>query len=538
MNKQMLIKTVEMAKNGDKTALENLYNDFHDKLYFFVLKNVKNKEAAKDITQETFLKSIEKLSSLEKPETYGVWLHSIAFNKCKDYFRDEQHIASFETDEEYETAMEDVHLNEPIMLPDDYAVNKERQKQLKDIIDELKPDMKSAVILYYYDNLSISEVAETLGINENSAKQKLFQARKKMKQKIDKLAQKGVMLSAVPIGAMLENTITSKYATACVKSTGAAYSSAITTKIAGISAAVVIAVGIPVGLSVFGKSKEYKPESTGYNNSNYAVSNYNSKSKNTDESHFTLSDSSTAEVLDSINSSDSTNTTENSSQISDNNVYAANANAASQQENSDVNQQTELSLSENSDTTSSEKAEIIQSLTAEKLLSMTVNEALELSDNNFEMIYPTFVQSGLQDVYKCSSFPAYGFKAYESDGFTTNPNKKINVLNLYSNAKINDEIYVGMTYNQLSEVLGETPKVFLCNCDVNIYSPVIIDGREWFIGYDLTQEQEDEIFARIKALAPDKDIFDLISNEYGIVISDMNPTIKVAAYDEINYQDR
>lgn len=70
MDKNELIHTVSLAGRGDKKAFERLYSEYYDKLYFFVLKNVGRKDAAEDITQETFLQSMEGLSDLERPEQY------------------------------------------------------------------------------------------------------------------------------------------------------------------------------------------------------------------------------------------------------------------------------------------------------------------------------------------------------------------------------------------------------------------------------------------------------------------------------------
>ena len=55
MNKNELRAVVEKAQNGEKTAFEKLYKEFHEKLYFFVLKNVGDKHTAEDITEDSFL---------------------------------------------------------------------------------------------------------------------------------------------------------------------------------------------------------------------------------------------------------------------------------------------------------------------------------------------------------------------------------------------------------------------------------------------------------------------------------------------------
>ena len=253
MKKNDLINIVNDAKNGDRKAFEKLYNEYHSNLYFFVLKNVKNKEIAEDITHEAFLRSMEKIDTLDHPENYGTWLHSIAYNKCTDHFRTESRNARFDTDEEKDYAIETTAMDMSVMLPEDYAVNKERKKEIAALIDGLKPEMRSALILYYYNDMSVSDVAKSLGMNENTAKQKLYQARKKLKTQIEKLYGKGGVLAAVPMGDMFKTTISPKYAAAKVSATPAASSGFLAGKIAAVSAAAVLAICIPIGLGMSDK---------------------------------------------------------------------------------------------------------------------------------------------------------------------------------------------------------------------------------------------------------------------------------------------
>ncbi|MBO4865871.1 MAG: sigma-70 family RNA polymerase sigma factor [Ruminococcus sp.] len=256
MKKTDLINIVNDAKNGDRKAFEKLYNEYYSNLYFFVLKNVKNKETAEDITHEAFLKSMEKIDTLDHPENYGTWLHSIAYNKCTDHFRTESRNARFDTDEEKDYAIETTAMDMTVMLPEDYAVNKERKKEIAALIDGLKPEMRSALILYYYNDMSVSDVAKSLGMNENTAKQKLFQARKKLKTQIEKLYGKGGVLAAVPMGDMFKKTISPKFAAARVSAAPAVSSGFLAGKIAAISAAAVLAICLPIGLGMSDKDNK------------------------------------------------------------------------------------------------------------------------------------------------------------------------------------------------------------------------------------------------------------------------------------------
>ena len=84
--------------------------------------------------------------------------------------------------------------------------NEEIKRQIKDVIDGLRPDLRSVIILFYYDQMSMAEVAETMGISESIVKTKLFSARKRIKAKLRALGMNGdttVHMTLVPLPALL-----------------------------------------------------------------------------------------------------------------------------------------------------------------------------------------------------------------------------------------------------------------------------------------------------------------------------------------------
>lgn len=263
VNKNEQIDLIKAAKDGDRKAFEQLYSEYRDKLYFFVLKNVGSRESAEDIVSETFLDAMQDLCSLKAEEAFGSWLYSIVYRKCIHYNEENARTAHFDSDVEQELAISDFGLNEPIRLPEDHAVNKQRQEQIKAIIDSLSPEMRSTIILYYYEERSVVEVAQALNIKEGTAKKRLFDARKKIRTKLEKLIENGSFCVA-PLGAMLESSIDRNYAVSAVKA-GAAVKGISAVKIAAVSAAAVAAVGVPVSLHLIDKGGwggEQKPNSS------------------------------------------------------------------------------------------------------------------------------------------------------------------------------------------------------------------------------------------------------------------------------------
>ena len=112
MNRNEISKLVIKAQQGDNEAFERLYTEFKDKVYFFAYRNVGNKTAAEDITSETFVTALEKLSQLKSGESFVGWLYTICYNKCVRYVKAENKNDYIENVEQ----LDELGLNDPVML--------------------------------------------------------------------------------------------------------------------------------------------------------------------------------------------------------------------------------------------------------------------------------------------------------------------------------------------------------------------------------------------------------------------------------------
>ena len=205
-NTAELAALVERTRKGDKAASTELYEKMYDKLYFSAYKNVHNKEDAEDIVQEAFVRATESLKDLISNDCFTSWIYSVTYNLCADKLRGGDNTVRFDNDDDRDNAIENSSFNEPVMVPEDYMQNEETKRQIKDVIDGLRPDLRSVIILFYYDQMSMAEIAETMGISESSIKTKLFSARKRIKAKLRALGMNGdttVHMTLVPLPALL-----------------------------------------------------------------------------------------------------------------------------------------------------------------------------------------------------------------------------------------------------------------------------------------------------------------------------------------------
>ena len=168
------------AKNGNKKAFDKLYKLTSNDVWFTCVSLLKDEENAKDIMQETYITAFLKLDTLKDEEKFCGWLTAIATNKSKNKLKgkveyqidDEVLIAKTETDE--------------LMLPEEYINKAEKRKVLLQIIeDTLSFNQYQVVLMFYFNELSIAEIAQALKISEGTVKSRLNSSRAKMKTAIE-----------------------------------------------------------------------------------------------------------------------------------------------------------------------------------------------------------------------------------------------------------------------------------------------------------------------------------------------------------------
>ena len=176
---------VSSAKSGNKKSFDKLYELTHNDVWYNCLSLLKDEENAKDIMQETYITAFLKLDTLNDEQKFCGWIISIAVNKCKNKLKgkveyqidDEVLITEAETDE--------------LMLPEEYITKTEKRKVLLQIMeDTLSFNQYQTVLMFYFDEMSISEIAQGLEISEGTVKSRLNSSRAKMKTAIEDYEKK------------------------------------------------------------------------------------------------------------------------------------------------------------------------------------------------------------------------------------------------------------------------------------------------------------------------------------------------------------
>ncbi len=168
--KMDIAKLVQNAKKGNDEAFEQLISSVRHKLYRTAYSYVRNEQDALDIYQETIYKAYTSLKSLKKPESFQSWILKILVFKSIDFIRkDSRHFTTDNTE-----IFAELISKENV----DYIAH---SMDLSDAFKFLDPKYKTIILLRYYHDLSIKEIATILNYPEGTVKSYINRAKKELK---------------------------------------------------------------------------------------------------------------------------------------------------------------------------------------------------------------------------------------------------------------------------------------------------------------------------------------------------------------------
>lgn len=203
MEREKLIALVSAAQKGDETAMSELFNAFYNDVYYFALKTVKDEDIACDITQETFIEIINTLGALQEPAAFVKWMKQITYHQCTRHFKKKTDVL-VEEDEEGNTVFDTLQEERTEFIPDEALDQEDLKQTILSMLDELSEEQRSAVMLFYYDELSVKEIAQMQGVSENTIKSRLNYARKGIQKSVEDYEKKsGIKLHCAGVLPLL-----------------------------------------------------------------------------------------------------------------------------------------------------------------------------------------------------------------------------------------------------------------------------------------------------------------------------------------------
>jgi RNA polymerase sigma-70 factor (ECF subfamily) len=163
---------ISRIARGDRLAMQVLFARHHVRVFRFVLRLLRDEATAEDVISEVFLDVWRQAGQFEGRSAVTTWLMAIARFKALSLIRKRR---EEELDEETANSIE-----EPSDSPEVAVAKMDKSEKLRKCLTALSPEHREIIDLVYYHEMSVEEVAEIVGIPENTVKTRMFYARKKL----------------------------------------------------------------------------------------------------------------------------------------------------------------------------------------------------------------------------------------------------------------------------------------------------------------------------------------------------------------------
>ncbi|MFI5619710.1 ECF subfamily RNA polymerase sigma factor, BldN family [Streptomyces sp. NPDC051567] len=165
-----MMDLVERAQAGEAEAFGRLYDQYSDTVYRYIYYRVGSKATAEDLTSETFLRALRRISTFTwQGRDFGAWLVTIARNLVADHFKSSRFRLEVTTGEMLDA-------NEVERSPEDSVLESLSNAALLEAVRKLNPQQQECVTLRFLQGLSVAETARVMGKNEGAIKTLQYRA--------------------------------------------------------------------------------------------------------------------------------------------------------------------------------------------------------------------------------------------------------------------------------------------------------------------------------------------------------------------------
>ena len=173
---------IEQCLQGNNRAFDVLVGRYQRQVYSFCYGMLGNADDASDASQDAFVKTYHALESFRRDAQFLTWMLRIASNVCIDLYRRRTRHQSASLDDEAQ-GIGEIPSSEP--MPDDLLRRCEGDRLILDAVARLPEKHRSAVVMFYFNGMSIKDISQALGRPEGTVKSDLHFAREMLRRKLE-----------------------------------------------------------------------------------------------------------------------------------------------------------------------------------------------------------------------------------------------------------------------------------------------------------------------------------------------------------------
>lgn len=194
MEKAEVLALIPRCLAGEEEARTALVLAVQNRIFYHCKKMLRNEDDALDATQEILIAMLTKLDSLKEPDAFWGWLSAMTANYCRNVLRRGGREVQIPEDEEGNSLLDTFETLDAQTVPDKAMDSAESRQMIMELIDNLPEAQRLCVLMYYYDEMGVKDIAAALDTSEGTIKSRLNYARKAIKEGVDRYAAQGVKL--------------------------------------------------------------------------------------------------------------------------------------------------------------------------------------------------------------------------------------------------------------------------------------------------------------------------------------------------------
>ncbi len=172
---------IQRVLEGDDTAFSMLVRKYQKPVHALAWRKIGDFHIAEDITQETFLKAYQRLSTLKEPQSFASWLYVIAANHCSTWLR-KKRLWTQSLENTSSVALERTTYSGYLIAENERVTMETQREVVKKLLAKLQESDRTVITLYYFGGMSYEEISKFLGVSVGTIKTRVYRARQRLKK--------------------------------------------------------------------------------------------------------------------------------------------------------------------------------------------------------------------------------------------------------------------------------------------------------------------------------------------------------------------
>ena len=182
MDKKQMISYVEQAAAGDAKAIETLYKYTYSGAYSLTNHLCANQNDVEDILQESYITAFSRLNTIRDKAAFPAWLKKIVVNTWRAFAKEKSNAYETTVSDVMDDYFDESRYSESAL---DAVEISETSREIYELVNELPENQRVCMILFYYEDMKVDEIADVLNIPVGSVKSRLYYGRQQLRRMME-----------------------------------------------------------------------------------------------------------------------------------------------------------------------------------------------------------------------------------------------------------------------------------------------------------------------------------------------------------------